>query len=636
MAKVFKLTDTANTRFSINYEELLNSKQLEAVSQFSGPMLCIAGAGSGKTRTLVYRAARMIESGISPDSILLLTFTRKAASSMLERVATLIGDSGKKISGGTYHSFASLMLRQYGKQIGLSSGFSIIDESDCADIINLIRAELSLNTKETRFPRKKTVLEIISKSVNLEKSVEEIVSDYFSHFSEHTEDLVKIKEIFQHYKRENALLDYDDLLVFFLKLLTDSPEANISINRRFKYLMADEYQDTNGLQAKITLQLGTDKKNIMVVGDDSQSIYSFRGARVRNILEFPEQFENCTVLKLERNYRSSKSILAPANNLMSHAKEGFNKKLYTNNSDGEKPAIICCEDEQEQAMFVAARILDLREQGIKLSDIAVLFRSGFHAYQLELELKRRNIPYIKWGGFNPLDQVSWLRILLLIEGIGTQTATGIFKTIKKQNSDFIPGNIKVRPKAKEGIEKLFKALKQAQKYLDSPPSKLLNFIVEYYFPILKKKFDDYPKRMKDIDALAVISQRFSNLEEFLTDLALEPPKDSVDSNVAGDDHDDEQLIISTIHSAKGLEWHSVFIIHALEGRFPSFNAMKTDSAIEEERRLMYVAMTRAKENLAISYPATIWDPVTGGILAQPSRFIDESGKENLEVWQISR
>ncbi|MFZ5949726.1 MAG: ATP-dependent helicase, partial [Candidatus Rifleibacteriota bacterium] len=414
-------------------------------------------------------------------------------------------------------------------------------------------------------------------------------------------------------------------------------------------------QDTNGLQARITLLLGGMRRNIMVVGDDAQSIYSFRGALVSNIIEFPRHFPDCTIIKLERNYRSSSSILGAANSLMKHSREGFAKTLFTLRDEGEKTALVTCEDDEEQAMFVAARILELREQGISLNQMAVLFRSSFHAYQLELELKRRNIPYVKWGGFkflesghlkdviahmrvvqNPQDQVSWLRILLLIEGIGTQSATEIFNTIKNQLDPFDFSACKIRPKAKEGLINLGNFLKRALELANEKPSRILDLAAEYYFPIMKRHFDDYPRRMKDIDALAVICSRFTGLGEFLAEMALEPPRDASDSNLSGKDNDDEQLILSTIHSAKGLEWHSVFIIQALEGRFPSFTAIKAGENLEEERRLMYVAMTRAEENLAIVHPKTVWDPATGGLLFQPSRFIGEIGEENLEKWEISR
>lgn len=657
MVKTFKLGSIAPDEgsYRIDYQNLLNRQQFEAVTTFSGPILCIAGAGSGKTRTLIYRVARMIESNIVPESILLLTFTRKAAKNMLSRVAELVGEAGRRVAGGTYHSFAAMILRQYGHYLELSPNFSIIDESDCGDIINLIRADLGLNRKETRFPQKKTLLEIFGKAVNLEKEIKEIIETFFSHFVEHSPDIERIYQRFREYKKENHLIDYDDLLIFLLKLLTDSEEARNRINERYKYVMADEYQDTNGLQARITLLLGGARKNIMVVGDDSQSIYSFRGAMIRNILEFPQQFNDCRIIKLEKNYRSTACILDAANHLMEHASEGFSKKLCTDRERGDLPALIACQDDEEQAMFVAARILELREQGVRLDEIAVLFRSGFHAYQLELELRRRNIPYVKWGGFkflesghlkdilahmrvlqNPYDQVSWLRILLLIEGIGTRSATEIFQAIRQNSDPFDFSPCKVRGRAKDGLEALANFLKKSRGLLDDKPSRLLDAVSEYYFPILKKRFDDYPKRMKDIDSLAMICRKFNDLTGFLAEMALEPPRDSAENSLVAGNNDDEQLILSTIHSAKGLEWHSVFIIHAIEGRFPSYNSVQSAESLEEERRLMYVAMTRAGENLAICHPQTIWDHASGALLGHRSRFIEEIGANHLEVWEISR
>jgi len=649
-----KPTEISAASFSIPYERILNPQQFEAVSSFGGPVLCIAGAGSGKTRTLIYRVARMIESGIPAEKILLLTFTRKAAQNMLKRVAEILDSRAKNVAGGTYHSFAAMILRKFGHFIKIPAGFSILDEADTSDLANLLRNELELNKKETRFPQKKTIIQIFSKATNLEKKIPEIVEEFYSQFTEHSRDLERLHTAFSEYKLKNSLMDYDDLLVYLLKLLEESEEARTAINSKYRYIMADEYQDTNGLQARITLLLGGHEKNIMVVGDDSQSIYSFRGARIKNILKFPEYFENCKIIKLERNYRSTSTILKAANSLMMCAKEGFAKKLFTEKDSEELPALVKCRDEEEQSMFISSRILELREQGIPLSRIAVLFRSSFHAYQLELELKRRNIPYVKWGGFkfleaahlkdviahlrviqNPHDKVSWLRVLLLIEGIGTQSAETIFNHLSKETDPFNFTGIKSRPVAAKGLEALSKMLQSATRSQDLKPDQLLERVTDYYFPLLKKKFDDYPRRFKDVDQLSLIAQKFGSLTDFLSELALEPPRDSANESMTTET-DDECLVLSTIHSAKGLEWHSAFIIHALEGRFPAFNAMKTEAEIEEERRLMYVAMTRAEENLAVTVPMQLWDPASGTLLARPSRFLDEIGSSNFEIWQISQ
>lgn len=658
MSRTYRVTPAASLpsgSFHIDYDKLLNEQQLKAVTEFEGPVLCIAGAGSGKTRTIIYRVARMIESGVAPESILLLTFTRKAARNMLESVSELLGAEVGKVTGGTYHSFASKILRQYGTYLNLSSSFSIIDEADSADIINLIRAELGFNSKETRFPQKRTISKIFSAAVNLEKSIAEIVRESYPHFEEHTDALLAIFNTYQKYKRENQLLGYDDLLTYLYELLHQHPDARAQINRKYQYVMADEYQDTNAVQARITMLLGGQSENIMVVGDDSQSIYSFRGAQVQNILQFPQHFPNARILRLEQNYRSTSSILHAANTLMKSAKEGFSKKLYTLREKGELPALIACIDEQEQAAFVTSRILDLREQGVRLNDMAVLFRSGFHAYQLELELKKRNIPYVKWGGYkflesthlkdiiahlrvvqNPSDKVSWLRILLLIEGIGTKSASNIFQAISTSADPYDLTSIKTRPRAEDGLKRLAKMLHNCGKHIDGQPSRLIDMIVEYYYPILKKSFDDYPRRLKDIDQLALLSQNFGQLADFLEELALEPPKDAVDGGLNAQETEDETLILSTIHSAKGLEWHSVFLIQAIEGRFPSFSSLGSDADLEEERRLMYVAMTRARENLGIAYPVQVWDHSSASLLFKPSRFIEEIGDDNLEKWQITR
>lgn len=631
--------------FKIDYERLLNAQQYEAVKEFSGPILCIAGAGSGKTRTLIYRVARMIESGINPESILLLTFTRKAARNMLEKVVDLIGPEGKQIAGGTYHSFASTILRKYGHYIGIPAEFSILDESDSAEIINLIRSELVFNKKETRFPQKKTIAQIFAKAKDLEKPIPEIISNFYAQFAEHSEDLLRLYCDFSAYKLKNFLLDFDDLQHYLHKLLQDSDEARARIVAKYRYIMADEYQDTNAVQACITVLLGGQDRNIMVVGDDAQSIYSFRGARVNNIIEFPSFFEQCRIVKLERNYRSTVAILDAANSLMNNAGEGIKKKLFTERCRGDLPARIRCEDEQEQAMFVASRILELHQQGVKFSDMAVLFRASFHAYQLELELKRRNVPYVKFGGSkfleashlkdmiahlrilqNPYDQVSWLRVLPLIEGIGSQTAIDIFNHIKSIPEPFDLTGFKSRQQIAENLSQLAKMLLMGAKNIQSSPARLLEIVADYYFPLLKARYDDYPRRFKDIDQLSVIADKFSSLTDFLADLALEPPADSIC----------EALVLSTIHSAKGLEWHSVFVISALEGRFPAFGSLKNPADLEEERRLLYVAMTRAEQNLAISYPSQIWDPSSGTFLGRPSRFLDEVKSNLLETWQISR
>ncbi|MBF0547800.1 MAG: ATP-dependent helicase [Candidatus Riflebacteria bacterium] len=655
MEKEYRLSsDPLNVEYLIDYEKELNESQLEAVLTVDGPLLCIAGAGSGKTRTLIYRVARMVESGIPPDSIVLLTFTRKAAFQMLNRTSELVGDKIRTILGGTYHSVAYRLLRKYGSCMGLPPDFMIMDESDSSDLINLVRGEVILQHQDTRFPNKNTLKDLLSASINRGLDFEAAIKREIPQFIELSEEIIKIFSLYSEYKNKNRLLDYDDLLTTLITLLEENEEARKIVHEKFRYFLVDEYQDTNLLQAKLTRLLGEKCRNVMAVGDDFQSIYSFRGADYRNIFRFSEFFPESKIVRLEENYRSTSSILDATNCLMTHAAKSFRKTLFTERKGGEKPVIIPCSNEDQQARFVAQRILELREEGISLSEMAVLFRSGFHAYQLELELQKRKIPYQKWGGFkfleaahikdilahlrillNPCDHISWTRVLSLIDGIGS-------KTIKKflevsgdfRNGSFLEENIG-SPRSKPGLVILGQYLKKSMENLPMEPASLLNFAADYYNPLLKKKFDDYPKRMKDLDHLSVIAGKYKNLETFLTDLALEPPSNSVNGNLkAENEKEEESLVISTIHSAKGMEWNSVFIICAIEGRFPPFYSMDDPENIEEERRLMYVAMTRAKENLFISYPSNIYDHITRTVFSEPTRFLGEIGEEYFQKWNI--
>ncbi|MBF0407114.1 MAG: ATP-dependent helicase [Candidatus Riflebacteria bacterium] len=650
-----------NSNFSIDYKAALNERQLEAVFCMEGPLLCIAGAGSGKTRTLVYRVARMIESGISPSSIILLTFTRKAAKEMITRASELAGDIIHSISGGTYHSFAYQFLRKFGSTIGLPENFSIMDEADSLSLINLIRTEAETQEGETRFPTKNTLKTTLSASINRGKTYQEAINSEIPQFAEHTEAIINIFNAYNDFKNKNGMFDFDDLLTIFIRLLEENSEAVNIVHSRYKYLLVDEYQDTNILQAKITRLLARESRNVMATGDDFQSIYSFRGADFHNILSFPEIFPGTKIIKLEENYRSGNDILQATNRLMTHAAASFQKTLFTKKKIGEKPVLVTCKSEDQQSRFVVQRIQELRLQGIPLSDVVVLFRSGFHAYQLELELKKQNIPYQKWGGFkffeaahikdilahlrlliNTRDQVSWSRALSLVEGVGTKTIRNFLETLSQSDSNEtseLLAEIRVSARSKAGISALNELLnKLLQLVRKNDPSSLINLISDYYGPILKKKYDDFPKRMKDLDQLSIIASKYQDVETFLADLALEPPAKSINDNLAADESingsPNESLVISTIHSAKGLEWNTVFIIFAIEGRFPPNYSLEDPEAIEEERRLMYVAMTRAKERLYITCPTTCWDPVTHTVFSEPSRFVLEIGDRFFQKWNL--
>jgi DNA helicase-2/ATP-dependent DNA helicase PcrA len=635
----------------IDYKNELNKAQLEAVESTDGAYLVIAGAGSGKTRVLVHRVAYLVEKGVKPDEILLLTFTRRASEEMLRRASLLLDERCSRVSGGTFHSFANATLRRYAKTLGFSSNFSILDQSDAEDTLNLIRSQLGFNKTDKRFPRKRALLEVISKSINKSEKLEDVLYDEFPQFMEFSEDIKKIRDEYRKYKSAKSLLDYDDLLVYLKNLLVNHEEARMSLSRKYKYVMVDEYQDTNKLQGFIACLLASEHKNIMVVGDDAQSIYSFRGANFRNIMDFPKLFKNTRIITLEENYRSTQAILNLTNEVIRGAKEKFEKNLYTRKKGGEQPVFIDAEDENAQSRYIADKILELREEGVDLKDIAVLFRSGWHSNDLEVELAGRNIPFVKYGGqkfveaahikdiisylrivYNVSDQVSWLRALLLIPGIGPKSAEKIINSLAIDKNKATQGGI---IKNREELNKLFEILKEINSDpatclpAGRDPAKIIEKFLEYYQPLLKLKYDDFHKRINDLDSLLRISSRYKSLEQFLTDMALEPPERSI-IEAGPKDKDDSPLTLSTIHSAKGLEWHTVFIIYVAEGHLPSYLSLEDEDGVEEERRLFYVASTRAKENLFLLKPHIDRSPRSfmnegGSVFTQASRFLEEGG-----------
>jgi DNA helicase-2/ATP-dependent DNA helicase PcrA len=626
-------------KLSIDYRAALNSQQLAAVTAGEGPSLVIAGAGSGKTRTLVYRVAYLIDSGIDPSNILLLTFTRKSAQEMLARVGDLIGARSQRVCGGTFHSVANLLLRRYGRSIGVEPGFTILDRGDAEDLIALIRAQLGLNEKDKRFPRKGTIMEMLSKCENTLRSLDEIILDEFGHFADHIEDLGRLQKAYQAAKRQKQLLDYDDLLVMLRQLLLLDEVARTTISRQYRYILVDEYQDTNRLQAEVIRQLASTHNNVMVVGDDSQSIYGFRGATFKNIMEFPTLFPGTTMYKLEENYRSTQPILNLANCIIDEAAEKYTKRLFTRKIDGPLPALVEAAGENTQSRFIAQKILELREEGVPLSEVAVLFRSSFHSFDLEIELSRKGLPFIKRGGVkfietshvkdllahvrviaNPLDTVSWHRVLMLVEGVGPKKAQDLLATLIKSDKP-VQTLREVTGRSSVGLKSLANTLESLSGAEDLRPANLVSQAYEYYLPILKEQYDDYPKRIRDLDHLQTIAEGYPGVDEFLADLALEPPDGSA-VGVDASDRDDERMVLSTIHSAKGLEWQCVFVIWVVDGRFPSVYSFVADDELEEERRLFYVAVTRAKRHLFLTYPINVFDKGSGMLLSKPSRFLD--------------
>ena len=640
----------SQTDYKISYEKDLNASQLDAVKTKDGAVLVIAGAGSGKTKTLTYRVARLIESGINPENILLLTFTKKAADEMLNRAVMILDSRCEKVAGGTFHSFSNFILRKYSNLLELRNNFTIIDRADAEDVVNHIRAQV-IEKQEKRFPRKGTILDIYSKAINKNMTAEAVIESEYNQFAHCVEKINEISKRYVLYKRENSLLDYDDLLLYLRILLQSNDEVRKKLSNQYKYIMIDEYQDTNALQADIIRLLASEHNNVMAVGDDSQSIYSFRGANFRNILDFPAIFKDTKIIKLEQNYRSSQNILKLTNKIIDRAKEKYTKNLFSDIENPEKPALICTNDMQTEAEFVAQRVLELQEDDISLNDIAVLCRSARMTYNLEIELAKRAIPYKKYGGLkfietahvkdviahlrvvlNPNDIISINRILLLLNGVGAQTAMKLLPVVAKEN--LYTEKVMLPSKSSGSIKKLFNTVAQQRRYL-LQPSVIVDNILAYYEPILVEKYDDYQKRLKDLEHFRYLSEQYSNLEDFLSDLALEPPDTSV-SEVEDGAQKDECLTLSTIHSAKGLEWKAVFIIGAVDGRFPSVYSFNSEEELDEELRLMYVATTRAKTHLYITYPIDMFDHATGMVLSKPSRFLDGIDEEILERWILAQ
>jgi len=638
----------ASSHFRIPYAEELNPQQLEAVTTLDGPLLVVAGAGSGKTRTLVYRVARLVESGVTPAQILLLTFTRKAAEEMLRRAGGLVGGSCAQVAGGTFHSFAHQVLRRYATEIGLAPGFSILDRGDSEDVIGLVRGELALDRKERRFPRKQTLGEIFSMAVNKGTTVAELVATDYPHLVEELPDVMRVYAGYTEFKSTKSLLDYDDLLVKLRDALGNHAALAERLGRQYRYLMVDEYQDVNALQSDIVRLLAKPHENVMVVGDDAQSIYAFRGADFRNILAFPTLFPRARVITLDQNYRSTQAILDLANAVINLAPLRYTKNLFSRRDRGETPGLVQALTEPEQSRFVAQRILELREEGVPLQDIAVLVRSSFHSFDLELELGRRDIPFVKRGGFrfietahvkdvlahlrviaNPADAVSWNRILLLLDGVGPKKSGEILSALSGPVPWEHLAEVRVKGAAAAELQRLASLLAELARI--DHPGEQVNRVLHYYQPVLRRVYrDDYPKRERDLEHFATIAERYRATGQLLSDMALEPPTDSVGGILAADSPDEGFVTLSTIHSAKGLEWHTVFVLWAADGRFPSPYTVGDDADLEEERRLMYVAVTRAKDLLYLTYPIEIYDRGVGVVLGRPSRFVADLHETVLE------
>lgn len=629
--------------YKINYRNELNPAQLDAVTTIRGPVLVIAGAGSGKTRVIVHRVAFMLENGIDPNEILLLTFTRKASTEMLGRVQALLkNNSAQKIFGGTFHSFSNYILRKYSGLLGIPPAFTIIDSEDSADTIDLVKSELKIEKKEKAFPKKNRLQEIFSSARNRNLTIREVIMNDFQGLIGYIPQIELISKGYERYKKAARIFDYDDLMDVLRDSLRDNPIFRKRLNEKFRYIMVDEYQDTNVIQKEIVEYLAEGSRNILVVGDDAQSIYSFRGANYENILRFPQKFPDCNVIKIEENYRSNQKILDFTNEIIWNSRIGYRKKLYSSMLYDQLPVVRKFYDQQTEAEFIVGRILEYREKGIALNHIAVLVRAFWHARYIELELNRRNIPYIAVGGLafnerkhvkdvisylrivlNHYDAVAWHRVLKYLPGVGLVTARKIIENIVK--SGVLEVSYFESSRFADSLIRLIQMLNRAEAAF-SIASKI-EIIKEYYLPILQAEEPDFQVRILDINVLIDLASRYDTLDKFLTDFALDPPSKKFGNKTVPlvDESEDKPLTISTIHSAKGLEWYSVFIPHALDGLLPSVRSVSTLEEMEEERRLFYVACSRARQELIITMPSYV--ATYNAFLSYPSRFLVEISKD---------
>ncbi|MFC1645883.1 ATP-dependent helicase [Candidatus Omnitrophota bacterium] len=621
------------------FKDNLNPSQCEVVETIDGPLLVVAGAGTGKTRVIEYRVLNLILEGVKPSSILLLTFTRKAAREMIDR-ASGHNKLCQQVEGGTFHSFAYSIIKRYRKFLGFKNNISFMDEADSADALHLLATKLGFLDKKLRFPKKSTLRNIISSSINRSQNIKSILEKDYPHFLDLRKDIEKLHKAYIDYKVNHCVIDYDDMLLY-LKFLLENEEILRKVSSRFNYVMVDEFQDTNKLQADIVYLLGKFHQNIMVVGDDTQSIYSFRGAYYKNMFDFPEKFNKCKILKLERNYRSTQPVLDVANAIIEGEKQKYTKVLFTVKKEGTIPELSFFKDAYKEADFIATKIKKLYDQGIELSSIGVLYRSNHNSLPLQLALSRIDIPFVVYGGIrfietahvkdvlsfmkvlhNRSDELAWNRVLMLLEGIGPRTAERIFSHILNSHSlEKAFGEFLGDKKISRDLSRLLKLFQKTDnKQLDIADQ--LRLIKDFYFPIMKKKFDDYHLRSEDLRALIQISSEYNTTEEFLVDfVALESPERSIVS-MTQKNIDEHPVVLSTIHSAKGLEWEAVFIISLIDGSLPVSYSLEDEESIEEERRLLYVAATRAKSKLFLSMHNQGQE---GGIFSfnRLSRFVNE-------------
>lgn len=646
--------ELAQKQTNIDYQAELNSEQYEVVTKGDGPCLVLAGAGSGKTRTLVYRVVYLLDHGVRPENILLVTFTNKASKEMLERINVTLGADARGLWGGTFHHIGNRLLRMYGESIGIEKNFTILDSEDSLTLIkNCVQ---SCNPPQDKyFPKPRVIHSIISLSSNLCQSIRDTIESRYDYLKpEYISYIENAAVAYQSRKRMINAMDFDDLLVKWNELLESDIHLRHRLGEKFKYILVDEYQDTNYLQSRIIANLAQPQNNVLVVGDDSQSIYGFRGADVNNILEFPKVFKEAKIFHLNTNYRSTPEILALANYSINRNEKKFEKNLFAIKSKGQVPAVAALTDNYQQAEFVCQRILELqRENNLSLNQIAVLFRSHFQCLELEMELNKRNIPYQMRGGMrffeqahlkdvvaylkiiaNIKDEVSWLRLLTMQGGIGEATADKIWQQVKdfseiKQASEV---NIKLGTKAQIGWNNLQKILGRISQLDQNDLSVIVATILSAgYEDYLKANFENFNDRLDDLKQLISFITTYDSLDKFLADTTLADnfKGETVTEEKASATADGEELILSTIHQAKGLEWKAVFVIGLADGMFPHAKTYDRPQEMEEERRLFYVASTRAEDELYLTYPLFSQENIL-----RPSQFIKELPTKLYERWDV--
>lgn len=652
------------------YREELNEEQFAVATASAGAALVIAGAGSGKTRAITYRVAYLVEHGVAPARICLATFTNRAAREMLRRVEQLTGgsaDVARRVWGGTFHRIANLVLRRHAESIGYTSNFSILDSEDARDFLGVCVDEAGIDTKARRFPKAEVLQDIISFATNTDTPISEVVPRRYPYFEPLTEAITRVDRLYMERKRERNVMDYDDLLLNWKRLMEEKEDVARIYREQFEHVLVDEYQDTNRLQAEIVDLLAFKHRNVMVVGDDAQSIFAFRGASVEGIYEFPKRYPEARVFRLETNYRSTPEILAVANVSIASNRRQFAKTLRAARpSLGLEPALVPCRDADQQAAFVASRLLELRDEGVPLREAAVLYRSHYHSLELQLELTRRGIPYRVRSGVrffeqahikdvvsylrliaNPRDELAWKRVLRLIPSVGVATSNRIWERVG-HSAD--PLALILRGEADAAATKRgtgwqeFRALLEElvrDEVRTSPARQIETVLARGYEEYLENTFENAEARLEDLRQLAHYSSRFTSTEEFLSELALlsterygAPQGLTAEDVIEGGD-EDEILTLSSVHQAKGLEWRALFIIWAADGKFPSPRSLRDAEGEEEERRLWYVALTRARDQLFITYPLMVTDYSTRQtVLQRPSRFVTEVPPELYEIWSL--